>query len=136
MNLKSVTQGSVGTLEPAQELTFFSLEVFVGQKALQDPVGPNTVILAQSREQGQLSDSILLQLTVSKLYTGKDKIKKVCDYLLLFKLKAVNPAYDICDMSTLSINSNLRRYFKMKIYFSLSWVITAGNRCCFPDLPQ
>ena len=72
---------SAGPVEPAQELTFFSLEVFFGQKALQNPVGPNTVILAQSRKQGQLSNSILLQLTVSKLYTGKDKINMLCDYL-------------------------------------------------------
>ncbi len=48
------------------------MKVFTGQKALQDPVGPNTFILAQSRQQGQLSDPILLQLTVSKLNpTGK-----------------------------------------------------------------
>lgn len=55
----------------------FTLKVLIGQKALQDPVGPNPIMLAQSRQQGQLSDSILLQLTVSKLYTTR----KLHDYL-------------------------------------------------------
>jgi len=48
-----------------------ALQVLVSQEALQDPVGPHAVILAQSRELGQLGDPGLLQRPVSKLNTRR-----------------------------------------------------------------
>lgn len=57
-------------MKTCPELTLFCWKDFIGQKGLQGPVGPNTVVLAQSRQPGQLSDSILLKFAVSQLYTA------------------------------------------------------------------
>lgn len=52
-------------------LTLFSRQPLARQEASEDPIGPDAVVLAHSGQQRQLCDSVLLQLTGSKLHTGR-----------------------------------------------------------------
>lgn len=61
-----MSEASVGSL------TWFSRQPLPRQEASEHLIGPDAVVLAHGGQQGQLCDSVLLQLTGSKLHTGRE----------------------------------------------------------------